>query len=93
MARSVQNTEITTFFFQGEIRTFNLLPQLKKIKCPTLVTVGDSDPITPMQCSEDIAAAIPSGLARLECFKGAGHGVQRDKPAEFDRVVREFIGS
>ena len=93
MARAVQHTEITTFFFQGEIRTFNLLPQLKRIKCPTLITVGDMDPITPMQNSEDIAAAIPAGLARLECFKGAGHGVQRDKPAEFDRVVREFIGS
>jgi len=93
MARSVQNTEITTFFFQGEIRTFNLLPRLKSIKCPTLVTVGDMDPITPMQNSEDIAAAIPAGLARMERFKGAGHGVQRDKPEEFDRVVREFIGS
>ena len=93
MARSVQNTEITSFFFQGEIRTFNLLPELKRIKCPTLVTVGDMDPITPMQNSEDIAAAIPGGLARLECFKGAGHGVQRDKPSEFDRVVRGFLAS
>ena len=93
MARSVQNTEITSFFFQNEIRTFNMLPQLERIKCPTLITAGEMDPITPIQNSEDIAAAIPKGLARLERFKNAGHGVQRDDPAGFERVVRAFIGS
>jgi len=93
MARSVQNVELTSLFFQGEIRTFNLLPQLARIRCPTLVTVGDMDPITPMENSEDIAAALPANLARLELFKNAGHGVQRDDPEKFDRVVREFIAS
>ena len=93
MARSVQNPEITSFFFQNEIRTFNLLPRLGRIKCPTLITAGDMDPITPIENSEDIAAAIPKGLARLERFKNAGHGVQRDDPDAFDRAVREFIAS
>jgi proline iminopeptidase len=93
MARSVQNVELTSFFFQGEIRTFNLLPQLSRIRCPTLVTVGDMDPITPVQNSEDIAAALPTHLVRLELFKNAGHGVQRDDPERFDRVVREFIAA
>jgi proline-specific peptidase len=93
MARSVQNVELTSFFFQGEIRTFNLLPQLARIRCPTLITVGDMDPITPMQNSEDMAAALPANLVRLELFKNAGHGVQRDDPEKFDRVVREFIAS
>ena len=93
MARSVQNVELGSSFFQGEIRTFNLLPQLARIRCPTLVTVGDMDPITPMQNSEDIAAALPANLVRLELFNNAGHGVQRDDPEKFDRVVREFIAS
>jgi pimeloyl-ACP methyl ester carboxylesterase len=93
MARSVQNVELTAFFFQGEIRTFNLLSQLARIQCPTLITVGDMDPITPLQNSEDIAAALPANLVRLELFKNAGHGVQRDDPEKFDRVVREFIAS
>ena len=93
IALSVQNVELTSFFFQGEIRTFNLLPQLARIRCPTLVTVGDMDPITPMQNSEDLAAALPANLVRLELFKNAGHAVQRDDPEKFDRVVREFITS
>ena len=93
IARSLQNCELTSFFVAGEIRTFDLLPDLGRIKCPTLITIGDMDPITPIENSEDIAAAIPVGLARLERFKNAGHGVQRDNPEGFDRVLREFIGS
>jgi pimeloyl-ACP methyl ester carboxylesterase len=93
ITRSVQHMELTSFFFKGEIRTIDLLPQLGRIKCPTLITVGEKDPITPLQNSEDIAAAVPAGLARLERFPNAGHGVQRDNPEDFDRVVRKFIES
>jgi proline-specific peptidase len=91
--RTIQNTELTSYFFRSEIRTFDLLPQLARIKCPTLITIGDMDPITPMENSEDIAAAIPKGLVRMERFKNAGHGVHRDHPEAFMRIVRDFIAS
>ncbi|HUA35622.1 MAG TPA: alpha/beta hydrolase [Candidatus Binataceae bacterium] len=93
MQRSVQNFELTEYFFKGEIRTFDLLPHLARIKCPTLITAGEQDPITPIESSEDIARAIPAGLARLERFENAGHGTHHDEPEHFDRVVREFISS
>jgi proline-specific peptidase len=93
ISRSMMNTELTAFFFTGEIRTFDLLPALSRIKCPTLITAGELDPITPIANSEDIAAAIPAGLVRFERFAGAGHGVQRDEPERFFRVLREFIAS
>ncbi|MGO9450301.1 MAG: alpha/beta fold hydrolase [Candidatus Binataceae bacterium] len=93
MKRSIQNTDLTTFFFKGEIRTFNLLPQLGRIRCPTLVTAGEFDPITPVGDAEDIVAAIPAGLVRFERFKNSGHGVHHDEPEHFERVVREFIAS
>jgi pimeloyl-ACP methyl ester carboxylesterase len=93
MKRSLQNMELTSFFFRGEIRSFDLLPQLGRVRCPTLVTAGELDPITPIENSEDIVAAIPAGLARLERFKNSGHGVQHDEPEHFDRVVRAFIAS
>ena len=93
MERSVQNFELTEFFFKGEIRSFDLLPQLARIKCPTLITAGELDPITPIESAEDIAAAIPAGRARLERFKNAGHGTHHDEPEHFDRVIREFIAS
>jgi proline-specific peptidase len=93
MSRSVMNRELTSFFFTGEIRSFDLLPALRRIKCPTLITAGELDPITPIANSEDIAAAIPRGLVRFERFPGAGHGVHRDDPERFFRVLREFIAS
>jgi len=93
MERSVQDFQLTEHFFKNEIRTFDLRPQLPRIKCPTLITAGEHDPITPIEDSEDIAAAIPAGLARLERFTDAGHGTQRDEPEHFDRVIREFIAS
>ena len=91
--RSVQHPELTTFFFQHEIRNFDLLAHLGRVRCPTLITAGEMDPITPIQCSEDIAAAIPSGLAHLERFAKAGHGTHHDEPDHFDQVIRKFIAS
>jgi proline-specific peptidase len=93
MTRSVMNQELTAFFFSGEICNFDLLPALARIKCPTLITVGELDPITPLANAEDIAKAIPAGLVRFERFPDAGHGVHRDAPERFFRVLREFIAS
>jgi pimeloyl-ACP methyl ester carboxylesterase len=93
ISRSEMNRELTAFFFTGEIHSFDLLPALARIKCPTLITAGELDPITPIANSEDIAAAIPAGLVRFERFPDAGHGVQRDDPERFFRVLREFIAS
>jgi proline-specific peptidase len=93
ITRSVMNRELTAYFFTGEIHTFDLLPALTRIKCPTLITAGELDPITPIANSEDIAAAIAPGLVRFERFPDAGHGVQRDDPERFFRVLREFIAS
>lgn len=93
MARSVQNPELAASFFKGEIRTFNLLPQLGRIQCPTLITAGEFDPITPIGDAEDIAAAIPARLVRFERFAKSGHGVHHDEPEHFDRLIREFIAA
>ena len=50
--------------------TFDLLPQLKTLKIPTLVLSGDHEFI-PASSAEHIAKAIPD--ARLIVLKGCGH--------------------
>ena len=90
-ARSVTNFDLTAEFFKHEGKTFDLLPALAKIKCPTLIMAGDRDPITPLADSKDIAAAIPAGRARLEIFPNAGHGAHRDEPDRFFSVLKEFV--
>jgi len=41
--------------------------------------------------AQEVAAAIPSGLVRFEGFPNAGHGVYRDQPEGFFKILREFI--
>jgi len=91
MQRSVMNTELAADFFKLESHTFNFLPDLKRIKCPTLIAACELDPITPLDDSKDIAAAMAPGVARLEVFENAGHGAHRDQPERFFKVLNDFI--
>jgi proline-specific peptidase len=89
--RTIMNFELIFGFFRKESRSFNFIPSLKMIKCPTLICAGKMDPITPLADSEDIAAAMAPGIARLEVFENAGHGAHRDEPDRFFKVLNEFI--
>jgi len=89
--RSVMNLELMADFFKHESHTFNFLPELGRIKCPTLIAAGELDPILPVADSKDIAASIAPNLARLEIFDNAGHGAHRDQPDGFFKVLNEFI--
>ncbi|HUY27176.1 MAG TPA: alpha/beta hydrolase [Candidatus Binataceae bacterium] len=92
-ARTVPNLELSAHYLRAIETSFNFLPDLLRIKCPTLVMAGEEDPVTPLADSEDIAAALPRELVRLERFAKAGHGIATDSPERFFKVLREFIGS
>jgi len=89
--RAILRTEVMRHFILGEMRTMDLAGGLSEIRCPTLILAGGEDPITPVACAEAIAAALPAGIARLELFKDAGHGVHRDEPERAEAVLREFL--
>jgi proline iminopeptidase len=89
--RTVWNFEVMFEFGGGEDRTMNFLPALQQVRCPTLVLVGEDDPITPVGDAEDMAAALPAGLVELQRFPGCGHGVFRDSPAAGLDAIRQFI--
>jgi proline iminopeptidase len=93
--RAVLRPEVNIWFTRtgGEGRTFNLLPELRRVQCPTLVLGGEDDPMCPIECQEDIAAALPPDLVRFERFPGCGHGVVHDAPEQAMAVIREFIGN
>jgi 3-oxoadipate enol-lactonase len=61
------------------------------IDVPSLVIVGEADRVTPPELSEELAALIPG--AKLETIPGAGHISNLERPAEFNRIVQEFIGN
>ncbi len=89
--RTIWNPRLMAEFRRGERETMNFLPELHRIKCPTLVMVGEDDPMTPVPCSEEIVAALRPDLVRFERFAGAGHGIVADQPERFFEVLRAFI--
>jgi pimeloyl-ACP methyl ester carboxylesterase len=62
---------------------------VEKIAIPTLVVCGDDDKMTPPDMSRLIADKIPG--AKLALIEGAGHYVMREKPAEFNQVLADFV--
>lgn len=60
-----------------------------QIRVPTLVLVGDLDPVTPPALSEELAELIPG--ARMDVIAGASHLANLDRPDEFNRRVEAFI--
>lgn len=81
--------ETHNWAFTQNMPHYDITAQLPGITCPTLVTVGRGDWITPVACSEKIASLIPD--ARLEIFEKSGHSPQVEEADKFQRLVREFL--
>jgi pimeloyl-ACP methyl ester carboxylesterase len=62
-ARTVVNVDLNAIGLEL-MRGFNVLDQLDSIECPTLVCVGELDPVTPVAAAREIADALPEGSAR-----------------------------
>jgi proline iminopeptidase len=92
-AATVVNVGVLAHFHRpgGERFTFDMLADLARIQCPTLVLGGEEDPLTVIEYQQDIAAAVPQHLVRFERFANAGHGAYRDDPDAVFPIIREFI--
>ena len=73
------------------MRGFDVLDQLGRVDCPTLVGVGALDPITPPAAARELAAALPPGTTRLAVFTGAGHFTWKDAPDRYWPLLLEFV--
>jgi proline iminopeptidase len=93
-ARTVARPEVLQWFNKtgGESRRFDMLADLGRIRCPTLVLGGEDDPMTPIESQVDIAAALPAHLVRFERFAGCGHGVVPDARERGLALLRDFMG-
>jgi pimeloyl-ACP methyl ester carboxylesterase len=73
------------------MRGFDVLDQLARIECPTLVCVGELDLITPVAAAREIADALSDGVGRLEVVEGAGHFTWRDAPDRYWSLLIDFV--
>ena len=90
LARRIRNPQVGSSGMEC-MRRLDIVAQLGRITCPTLVCVGALDPITPLDASDEILAALPVGLGRLEVIEGAGHFPWLDRPELYWPMLRSFV--
>jgi poly(3-hydroxyoctanoate) depolymerase len=69
--------------------TWSTLPLLPAIRRPTLVIVGDDDPLARVVNARVMARMIPH--AELRIVRGAGHHLVLERPAEIGATVCRFL--
>jgi pimeloyl-ACP methyl ester carboxylesterase len=89
-ARIIRNPEVRETGME-HLRRFDVLDDLARVDCPTLVCVGEIDPVTPVAAAREIVDALPEGSARLEVMEGAGHFPWRDAPDRYWPLVSDFV--
>jgi len=68
---------------------FDVMADLNRINCPTLVICGTQDRLTPPKYSAHLRDHIPG--AELVLVEGAGHMVMLERPEEVIRAMEGFI--
>ncbi len=89
--RPIIRTEVTRHFFTGEAWRMDLRPGLTAVTCPTLILNGVHDPITPPECSDELAAALAGAPVTRVIGQASSHDVPEDEPELFEGAVRDFL--
>jgi len=64
-------------------------PHLASLRCPVLVMCGDSDRLTPPECSREIAQTVPQ--AELVWVEECGHMLTMEKPAFVNATLGPWL--
>jgi len=75
----------------ARMRELDVVGSLGIIDCPTLVCVGELDPVTPVEASREIVAALRPDVGRLEVIPRAGHFPWLDEPDRYWAAIEPFV--
>jgi pimeloyl-ACP methyl ester carboxylesterase len=76
---------------EGRRDAVDLWEPLPRIPCPTLIVRGAESDILAPEVAKKMAERLPDG--RVVEIEGAGHTVPADRPEEFVREIRAFLGA
>ena len=90
LARRIQNPSVGP---RGSalFRELDITAQLGRIDVPTLVSVGELDPVTPLEASREIVAGLRADIAHLEVLPLAGHFPWLDQPELYWTRLERFV--
>ncbi len=92
LARRIRNAEVGLSGMEL-FRRLDIVDDLARVTCPTLVCVGRLDPVTPPSASREIVDALPPGVGQLEVIDDAGHFPWLDRPDDYWSIVGGFVAS
>ena len=72
-------------------RRFDVVAELQRITCPTLVCVGELDPVTPLAAAREIVDALAPGIGRLAVVAKAGHFPWLDEAETYWPLIGSFV--
>jgi proline iminopeptidase len=90
-ARAIRTDQVNLHFANGEARTLDLRPGLAQLARPTLLVLGEKDPVIPPAVAREIVDAAPPGLVEVVEIQGAGHHLLRDAPEAYFGAIRRFV--
>lgn len=70
-------------------KDFSVIEQIENIRIPTLIIVGDKDPLTPVKDIEKNAKKIP--YSTLKVIINTGHVPFVEKNEEFEKLLVKFL--
>ena len=70
------------------INGWSVMDRVAALRCPVLILASDHD-YTPVEVKREYAALIPGAVVTV--LKDSRHAAPVDRPAEFNRVVLEFL--
>jgi hypothetical protein len=93
----MQNAEVRKALFGGVVQAdaaLTLVEQdftaaLREVTAATTLIWGEVDRIAPLRTGRVLAAHLPQAVLRV--MAGAGHTPMLDRPAEFNRLLREAL--
>lgn len=71
------------------MRRADMRPWLAAVHCPCLVACGDTDLLTPLEHSQEIAERVPG--ARLEVITDAGHMMTWEQPDAVNTMLLQWL--
>jgi proline-specific peptidase len=76
------------FFPVGNLRYWDVTDQLHKIECPTLITCGEYDEVTPRN-SDLLHQGIKE--SKMVVFKGCSHTARYEDPEHYFHTHQKFL--
>ena len=77
------------FVYTGNMKDWNRVPDLHRIRVPVLITVGQHDELTPA-CALRMKQHLPD--AELKVFPNSSHMPFYEEPAAYDAALLDFLG-